>query len=692
MSSKLPSETLVPRGLNGLVDTYPDLNYGLGVLEKRHLIDSGEQTAQIPDGLQKESDLLLGDLSGFMGEESNSDLLFMDIEPDPEIQSLPEFQEPVAELEAAWAERDHTPLYAEHQKELIAPVQSVSPEISEELLEETLYKAARAYANGLSQKEIDRLVKASLGGMTDMLQEELEWLKGQRGLNGNVYVLASAYPNLHNGQWKEEVRKLAQRARYLIVDTDTVMGRKLASQDRFMGMQIVEEVGWKEAFNHYAPKLKSLGCRLASEGSYEQRIQQGFLNIPKRKANLGTRPQDFRPTDHITLKEAQQEFSQLIPQERRVYVREASENRIRLKQATKKVIQSYRAGFISKSELKEIVATGDHRKMLQMLSSKKKLSSESSEYTAPIIGRHQDTRREASVDVRESRIQKKQAERHRKTVAQKVQKVAKAIKSGLRGSSLAKMLRANFSKEDLVLASPLLNPLLKETNALNETVKEAREYSGTPEFRHQSVRKTAQPKKISKQQQALRKISLWTRRQMTEGTCGEVLTGLLKAKFAPSFLKSAQETILDVRQAHEGLSGFVYVDAEAYASPTGTNGCEEGALRHRANQLKFVKKMARCGGCSFANTLADGTSVCQKYNKRLAAETPVEFPQEYQQEMIRLSNASDAEQTASLFGSTYTNDFGLQNTALDGFGFNETASVEQLSGLFFGGMDIGEDE
>jgi len=741
MSSKIPSELLVPRGLNGLIDTYPDLNYGLGVLEHRHLVDSGEQMSGLPDGLQKESDLLLGDLSDFMGEEQHSDMLFIDVEPDAEIQALPEFQEPVAELESAWEKMEDVGVYADFQKELIAPVQSVSPEISEELLEETLYKAARAYANELSQNEIDRLVKSSLEEMTYRLQDELEWLKSQRGLNGKVYVLASAYPNLHNGQWKDEVRKLARTARYLIVDTDTVMGRKLASQDRFMGMQVVEEINWKEAYAHYAPKLKALGCRLASEGSYEQRIQQGFLNIPKKQANLGTRPQDFRPTDHITLKEAREQFERTDKAERKVYARNEREQKMLFKQAAKKAVQSYRAGLISKSELKEIVSTRDHNKVLAALSEKKRLTASSGDYELPAMTEHRTNisrereyqrvadevaKRKAqredalsnhsfsetseyqgvqqtahytnysqgsSVDKAQERIQQRQAKKHQEQVEQKVQKIASAITRGLRGESLQKMIKSSFNREDLRIASPMLNPILKETNALAQPqVKKAREYQGTIEHQHQASVRNDHQKKISQQERTFQKVARWTRQQMTEGTAGSVLTGLLKTKFAPSFLKQAQQVIDQVRAAHEGLSGFAYVDAEAYASPTGSKGCDEGALKHRANQLKFVLAMDRCQSCSFANRLADGTPICQKYNKKLASEIPVENPSEYQAEMLRMADASDAEQTASLFGTTYTNDFGLQNSSLDGFGFNETASVEQLSGLFFGGMDIGDEE
>ena len=39
MSSKIPSELLVPRANNGLIDTYPDMNYGLGALEKTFMTD-----------------------------------------------------------------------------------------------------------------------------------------------------------------------------------------------------------------------------------------------------------------------------------------------------------------------------------------------------------------------------------------------------------------------------------------------------------------------------------------------------------------------------------------------------------------------------------------------------------------------------------------------------------------------------
>ena len=118
----------------------------------------------------------------------------------------------------------------------------------------------------------------------------------------------------------------------------------------------------------------------------------------------------------------------------------------------------------------------------------------------------------------------------------------------------------------------------------------------------------------------------------------------------------------------------------AYASPTGTNGCDEGGLKHRANQLKFVMAMDRCGSCAFATRTANGTPVCQKYNKELIAELP-EGSAEYQQESIRMADASDAEMTASLFLVT-TLRVQPANSEMDNFAFDEMANTETIADVF----------
>ena len=173
---------------------------------------------------------------------------------------------------------------------------------------------------------------------------------------------------------------------------------------------------------------------------------------------------------------------------------------------------------------------------------------------------------------------------------------------------------------------------------------------------------------------------------MNEGAIGNELDQLIHAKFSDQMIKQASEQIDSLRKAHEGLAGVVYVDAKAYASKDGTTGCDEGALRHRANPIKFLLKMDKCKGCVFAN--ADG--VCQKYNKTLVKDVPVEDREGYQRESIRLANAPDHEITASLFGNSYDpNEFNLANSDFDSIGYNsEKKAQDKLSEVLFGGFEI----
>jgi|GEM_PF-2565916 len=176
----------------------------------------------------------------------------------------------------------------------------------------------------------------------------------------------------------------------------------------------------------------------------------------------------------------------------------------------------------------------------------------------------------------------------------------------------------------------------------------------------------------------------WARRQMTEGFAGKGLTDLLRGKFSPRLLSAASKQLTQIRKKHEGLSGRVYVDAAAYASSSGTKGCEEGALIHRANALPTVLAMSRCSSCVSRSQLEDGTMRCQKYNKMLVDAPPVENPLVYQAEQIRLADASDAEITASIFSPS---EFDLCNDNLEGFDIDEGPPLSKLSEYTFGGME-----
>ena len=454
---------------------------------------------------------------------------------------------------------------------------------------------------------------------------------------------------------------------------------------------MVEEIPYKEAFTYYAPRLQASGRKVASSGTYRERLRAAFLSSPKRDINLGQRPVDVRPSETVTMEEAKAKFSSAAPQERAVYVEQDRAHKNSLKKARQKIAAAYRSGMLSKAQTKELFQIKDPQEILRSLAKNKMKSVRGSQEYSGEKNEHafqQSLPTGVVSEKKRAREAQQLKEKHEKKVQSKVAKIKAAVNQGLRGRDLQKYIRRCLSKEDLKVASPILNPFLEKTQALSLEKVESREYRGAIEHRHQEHRRTAHKKKISQQDRAVTKVSRWIRKQMSEGVAGRTLSGLLQAKFAPSFLKSAAKEIEAVRSQHEGLSGHAYVDAEAYASPQGTTGCEEGALRHRANQLKFVLAMDRCTGCAFSNRDADGRSICQKYNKRLAFEVPVENPQEYQQEMLRMADASDAEQTANLFNPR---EFGLRNTSLDGFDLEGSASIAQLGDVFFGGLEIEED-
>ena len=183
----------------------------------------------------------------------------------------------------------------------------------------------------------------------------------------------------------------------------------------------------------------------------------------------------------------------------------------------------------------------------------------------------------------------------------------------------------------------------------------------------------------------VRKAVRWVKAQMNEGFIGQDLDDLISLKFSPDILKAASSSFDQARKSHEGLAGQIYIDASAYATDSGVNGCDEGALRHRANNVKAVLKMDKCASCVF-NT--DGN--CQKYMKRIASTEDLGDTRKYQKEALRLANASDAEVTASLFNLFNPSEFNLGNENLNNFEYDEMPTNDRLAGISFGGIFMDE--
>lgn len=183
----------------------------------------------------------------------------------------------------------------------------------------------------------------------------------------------------------------------------------------------------------------------------------------------------------------------------------------------------------------------------------------------------------------------------------------------------------------------------------------------------------------------------WIKQAMNEGFAGHELDQLIDRKFMSRVASEVSGNLVQIRKKHEGLAGHLYVDASAYASKTGTTGCEEGALKHRANNLKFVLSMDRCGSCVFRNA----NNKCQKYNKTLTDVVPHPDPEAYQRAMIAAKNETDQEETAGLFQGNdiqrdlnIVDEFGLHNASLDDVEVEDEILPSTLKDVSFGGFEV----
>jgi len=266
----------------------------------------------------------------------------------------------------------------------------------------------------------------------------------------------------------------------------------------------------------------------------------------------------------------------------------------------------------------------------------------------------------------------------------KVAKIESLVDREVSLTKLKAAVRELFTVEEIQQVRAQLDPILVRGGFFEK--KTSNQYQGV-------VMTEAVPTKVasSVSPQEIRKVGRWVRQQMTEGMAGSKLDQLIQLRLTPQIAKAASKRIAKVREAHEGLSGHLYVDSGAYGTKNGTKGCDEGALRHRTNGLKFVLAQKQCSGCVFKN--ADG--ICQKYNKSVVDEiSPATFG-DYRTRVMASHEAKEDQETADLFNLpsmdnalSPVSEFGLHNATLDDIETEDPTSLGQLDGIFFGGFEV----
>ena len=571
-------------GSNYGMDGYPDMEYGMGVLDA--VLDQDAQDAPaLPSGVQRGAAAEM-DLGGMMQEESLADLNWLDPTKAPDLDRLPESPEMIPELVDAWGVHRRTDgVHTAHQIDLAharASEQAPKRKASARTIEKVVTHAMRRSVEGQHIGRIVREAAESMGEEMGRVVPLLRRVAADHGLAGNVFVRASAYPGWGTGKWKDHVKRHAKQARYIIVSPEDMRQATWIQNGRcaYTGKVAVTKVPWKQAHAHYAPRLEATGRKVAS-GSLRESLRAAFLSRSAKKTVETVFPVHKR-AGHF----------------------------------------DFGSSFRNQYDLDERQVRHD-----------KSASVEKVDFSGPTD--------DWGSDVNAASTGKG------------------GFSEGVYAGPVFKAASMNGTPETV---------LSDETAAVLKAASD----SGRPAGEIRGVLRMA-------------------RKAMSEGLAGNDLTSYLTHRFASSVLSASEALVSGLRAAHEGLSGFLYVDAEAYASDAGVKGCESGALKHRANQIPNVRAMDRCATCTLARVREDGTRKCGVYNKTLVAASDVEGPEldTIKQANINAKNMTDAEATASLFAPTYDpGEFNLVNASLEGFDLDPMPENEKVAEVAFGGWVI----
>lgn len=231
---------------------------------------------------------------------------------------------------------------------------SQSPSAVSDYTWDTLTRMAkRSLEAGKPMQEItETFRKMARGYQASDIKAFTEYLDGERGLAGRVYVEAANYPNLISGANKDYFQRKFANVRYLIAEANS----PIASQFKtFWGKVVTESVPWDEAYDYYAPRLMKSGYKVAS-GDPRTTLRAAFLSTPVKDVAPTHFQMDHSPK--VTYEEAEQALrkAKADPRLKSTWERD-------LKLARKATLENYlkeetsrmiTAGYLGKEDLNKI--------------------------------------------------------------------------------------------------------------------------------------------------------------------------------------------------------------------------------------------------------------------------------------------------------------------------------------------------
>jgi hypothetical protein len=402
------------------------------------------------------------------------------------------------------------------------------------------------------------------------------------------------------------------------------------------------------------------------------------LNAPERVVKATDLPVHVTPSERVTARGAKAAVAG--KRMRAITLPEAEKAQRTV--ALRRLAALHRAGVLDKATAQKIAASGLSPSEMLVEATRLAAKLNRRDYAGVVTESH--------VPIRETKavVDLTPVKQAREDEARRAREAAKDPHRTALHTRLASLAKSNVITEAdrvrLTASTASIKDVMMGVVRIARATK--REYAGPVIDQHVALRavKQAADLTMAKFGSTLR----WVRQAMSEGFAGRDLTSLIERRFANDVLAEARPAIDQTRKAHEGASGFIYVDAAAYASERGVKGCEDGALKHRANTLRTVLAMDRCGTCTHARTLEDGAAKCGVYGKVLAsAEDFGTDLDRIKTANIKTVNLTDAEVTASMFVSKFDpTEFSLHNATMTDFDLAPLPEHEKMGAIALGGL------
>lgn len=544
-------------------------------------------------------------------------------------------------------------------------------------LQELLRVAMRRSAQGESLSSIRTKLETLSRDSWPKIAKSFDALAAEHGLHGNVYIRASAFPGLHRGKHANMLRKLASRARYLVGGD-----KEAAAALGLSRVESVQDIPWDREIQHYTPKLAAQGKTIQRVGSARESLRQVFLNpaevrtlaasfpqgkarptqeaplpvsaparipldvqkqwalvgafadrlvkanilSPARRAELqkSTTPQAFRAalTAEAMLPRKAQAFQgpvltaapitpvapskPIIPLDQLMEVRAKQRAQLRVEALAGKLVRQGAASPTEAKTLSKMGSTTEVRVAAQKLDRVPR-GAYSGGY------QNQDAlKRQAVFDQQKQQeeIARVAAEEQARQKARLKAKVARLQKGATHGEDLDLLIPRLFTAQEQGWAKRAIE-LIKARAAAPVAQMGPGEYEGKVYTAHQS---SAQ---ASYEDHTLASAQRWLKQELHKGD-----STFVAQELGRRFASVAKDpSLVQIRSKYEGQAGRVFIDAAAFASPTGIAGCEQAASQLRTASAKYVLAMSRCNGCACRNPHGD----CRKYRRPLVASV-MEIP------------------------------------------------------------------